>query len=73
MSWNTAQRCQTALMVTTPAEDPNDPKERFKAALDAKKNKGGHRGTEPMTGSSKAKESSSAAGGKKEFRRKSGG
>jgi hypothetical protein len=39
-------------MATTPAADPNDPKERFKAALDAKKSKGGHRGTEPMTGSS---------------------
>ena len=60
-------------MATTPAADPNDPRERYKAALDAKKNKGGHRGTEPMSSSGKAKESSGAAGGKKEFRRKSGG
>ncbi len=59
-------------MTTTPP-DPNDPRERYKAALEAKKNKGGHRGTEPMTGGGKAKESSAAAGGKKEFRRKSGG
>lgn len=60
-------------MSTTSAPDPNDPRERFKAALDAKKSKGGHRGTEPMSTSGKAKESSGAAGGKKEFRRKSGG
>ncbi|MEY4136308.1 MAG: hypothetical protein RL205_436 [Actinomycetota bacterium] len=67
-------RCETVSMATTPAAaDPNDPRERFKAALDAKKSKGGHRGTEPMTSNGKAKESSSAAGGKKEFRRKSGG
>ncbi|MGI9136444.1 MAG: DUF5302 family protein [Candidatus Nanopelagicales bacterium] len=60
-------------MSTTPAADPTDPRERYKAALDAKKSKGGHRGTEPMSTSGKAKESSGAAGGKKEFRRKSGG
>lgn len=66
-------RCQTAGMSNSPAADPNDPRERFKAALDAKKSKGGHRGTEPMSTSGKAKESSGAAGGKKEFRRKSGG
>lgn len=60
-------------MTTPPAADASDPRERFKAALEAKKSKGGHRGTEPMTGNGKAKESSSAAGGKKEFRRKSGG
>jgi hypothetical protein len=60
-------------MPTSPEADPNDPRERYKAALEAKKNKGGHRGTEPMSTSGKAKESSGAAGGKKEFRRKSGG
>ena len=60
-------------MSSTPAADANDPRERYKAALEAKKSKGGHRGTEPMTTSGKAKESSAAAGGKKEFRRKSGG
>ncbi len=66
-------RCQTAGMSNSPSADPNDPRERFKAALEAKKSKGGHRGTEPMSTSGKAKESSGAAGGKKEFRRKSGG
>ena len=60
-------------MANTPAPDPHDPRERYKAALDAKKSKGGHRGTEPMSAGGKAKESSGAAGGKKEFRRKSGG
>ena len=60
-------------MATTPEPDPNDPRERYKAALDAKKNKGGHRGTDSMSSSGKAKETSGAAGGKKEFRRKSGG
>ncbi|MFZ9213181.1 MAG: DUF5302 domain-containing protein [Candidatus Nanopelagicales bacterium] len=60
-------------MSNSPSADPNDPRERFKAALEAKKSKGGHRGTEPMSTSGKAKESSGAAGGKKEFRRKSGG
>ena len=66
-------RCHTGAMATTPEADPNDPRERYKAALDAKKNKGGHRGTDPMSSSGKAKETSGAAGGKKEFRRKSGG
>lgn len=60
-------------MPTSPEADPNDPRERYRAALEAKKNKGGHRGTEPMSTGGKAKESSGAAGGKKEFRRKSGG
>lgn len=52
--------------------DPDDPREKFRQALEAKKAKGGHRGTEGGGDSSSAKGSSAKAGGKREFRRKSG-
>lgn len=62
-------------MTTTPADDqadPQDPKEKFRLALEAKKAKGGHRGTESTGESSGSKGSSQRSGGKREFRRKSG-
>ena len=55
---------------TTP--DPNDPRERFRAALEAKKNKSGHGAASSESGSSSGKDHSNKTGGKREFRRKSG-
>ena len=57
----------------TPSSDPEDQREKFKAALDAKKAKGGHGGTSPEAGGGAVKDHSSRSGGKREFRRKSGG
>lgn len=50
----------------------DDPKERFRQALEAKKHRGGHSGTGPSSGDGGSKGSSTAAGGRREFRRKSG-
>ncbi len=55
-----------------PAADPNDPKERFRAALEAKNKKGGHLGTSHDADPGGVKDASSKAGGKREHRRKSG-
>lgn len=57
-----------------PSEDPNstDPKERYRQALERKKAQGGHQGHGQTTSSSSGKGSSAKAGGKREFRRKSG-
>lgn len=52
--------------------DPEDPKEKFRQALEAKKAKGGHRGGDSSGESGGAKGSSQRSGGKREFRRKSG-
>ena len=57
----------------TPETGSEDQREKFKAALDAKKSKGGHAGTSPEAGGGAVKDHSSRSGGKREFRRKSGG
>lgn len=53
---------------TPPADDM---KERYRQALEAKKHKGGH-GESHTSGGGGSKGDSHAAGGKREFRRKSG-
>jgi hypothetical protein len=55
-------------------EDADDQRAKFKAALDAKKTKssGGSQAHEPGSGGP-VKDHSSRSGGKREFRRKSGG
>lgn len=55
----------------TPAPS-DDPKERYRQALEQKKNRGGYGSTGATSGSGSAKGSSAKAGGKREFRRKSG-
>lgn len=50
----------------------NDAKERYRQALERKKAQGGHQGHGQSSSSGSAKGSSSKAGGKREFRRKSG-
>jgi hypothetical protein len=50
----------------------DDPKERYRQALERKKAQGGHQGHGTSTASGSAKGSSAKAGGKREFRRKSG-
>lgn len=54
----------------TPASD--DPKEKFRQALESKKKKSGYGSESHATGSSPAHGTSGKAGGKREFRRKSG-
>ena len=55
---------------TTAADDQRD---KFKAALDAKKAKGGHSGGAHTDGGKTGHDHASREGGKREFRRKSGG
>jgi hypothetical protein len=57
-----------------PATDvpSDDPKERYRQALERKKTQGGHQGHGQSTSSGSKKGSSAKAGGKREFRRKSG-
>ncbi len=55
-----------------PAPESDDQKDRFKAALEAKKSQGGHAGTAHADGGGSGKDHSSRSGGKREFRRKSG-
>lgn len=50
----------------------DDPKERFRQALEAKKHRGAHGGQGPAASGPGTKGSSTAAGGRREFRRKSG-
>ena len=57
----------------TPESGSEDQREKFKAALEAKKTMGGHAGTSPEAGGGAVKDHSSRSGGKREFRRKSGG
>ena len=52
---------------------PEDQRDKFKAALDAKNAKGGHSGGSHADGGTSGKGDSHRAGGKREFRRKSGG
>lgn len=59
-------------MSTDSQPDPSDPREKFRQALEAKKAKGGHRGAEESSDTGGGKGSSQRAGGKREFRRKSG-
>ncbi len=61
-------------MATTESQTGNDDqRDRFKAALDAKKSKGGHAGSAHGADGGHPKGHSSREGGKREFRRKSGG
>ena len=55
-----------------PATGSDDPKERYRQALERKKAQGGHQGHGQASSGSAAKGSSAKAGGKREFRRKSG-
>lgn len=52
--------------------DPNDPRERFRLALEAKNSKGGFGAASGDSGSQSSKDQSNRTGGKREFRRKSG-
>lgn len=56
----------------SPDPDSADPKERYRQALERKNAKGGHQGHGQATSNSSSKGSSAKAGGKREFRRKSG-
>ena len=71
MRWETDTMAKTESTPSTP--DPNDPRERFRLALEAKNSKGGHGAAASDTGSSPGKDHSNRTGGKREFRRKSGG
>lgn len=51
---------------------PDDAKERYRQALERKKAQGGHQGHGQGSAGPSAKGSSAKAGGKREFRRKSG-
>ena len=64
--WHT---CRMADESATPADDP---KEKYRQALERKKAQGGHQGGGQASSASSAKGSSAKAGGKREFRRKSG-
>lgn len=64
-------RVQTDPMANSPSSD--EQKDKFKAALEAKKAKGGHSGTGAQASGGAGKGHSSREGGKREFRRKSGG
>lgn len=56
-----------------PADTPSDdPKERYRQALERKNAQGGHQGHGQSSSGSSSKGSSAKAGGKREFRRKSG-
>ena len=58
----------------SPATDApsDDPKERYRQALERKKAQGGHQGHGQTSSGNSSKGSSAKAGGKREFRRKSG-
>jgi hypothetical protein len=58
---------------TPSTPDPNDPRVRFQAALEAKRNKGAHGANAKELNNEAGKDHSNASGGKREFRRKSGG
>jgi len=63
-----------AKIASTPSiPDPKDPRARLRLALEAKNSKGGHGAAASDTGSSPGKDHSNRTGGKREFRRKSGG
>jgi len=52
---------------------PDDDREKYKAALEAKKHKTGHGSAAGNSSGGATKEHASRSGGKREFRRKSGG
>ena len=56
----------------SPAATSDDTKDRYRQALEAKKSKPGYSGGSGQGGSGQGKGSSARAGGKREFRRKSG-
>ena len=58
---------------TNPPSDADAQRDQFKAALEAKKAKGGHSGHAHDAAGGPGKGHSSREGGKREFRRKSGG
>ncbi len=60
---------QDSSATETPSDDP---KERYRQALERKKAQGGHQGHGQTTSGGSSKGSSAKAGGKREFRRKSG-
>jgi len=64
-------RDMAATSKSTPESDPT--KEQYKAALEAKKAKGGHSGGSHTEGTHGPHAHASREGGKREFRRKSGG
>ncbi len=68
--WETDGMAKTESTPSTP--DPNDPRERFRLALEAKKSKGGYGAAASDSGSASGKDHSNRTGGKREFRRKSG-
>lgn len=53
-------------------DDAQDPKERYRQALERKKAQAGHHGQSHTASGGAAKGSTAKAGGKREFRRKSG-
>ncbi|MFY9207482.1 MAG: DUF5302 domain-containing protein [Candidatus Nanopelagicales bacterium] len=59
--------------IENPPSDADDQRAKFKAALDAKNHKPGHTGSNPHATGEAVKVSSGRSGGKREFRRKSGG
>jgi hypothetical protein len=65
--------CHTGGMSETPEATPDDDaKERFRKALEDKKSRGGYGAQGSSADKSAAPGSSKKAGGKREFRRKSG-
>jgi hypothetical protein len=68
----TKAKADSAAPAADQTEAVTDPKERFRLALEAKKSKSGHRGTDSASGGGADRGNSGRAGGKREFRRKSG-
>jgi hypothetical protein len=60
-------------MASTPTPEQDDQREKFLAALDAKKKKSAEGQQHLDAGGSGSKGHTSRSGGKREFRRKSGG
>ncbi|MDE1046408.1 MAG: DUF5302 domain-containing protein [Candidatus Nanopelagicales bacterium] len=59
--------------IENPPSEADDQRAKFKAALDAKNLKPGHAGSHPNASGGTVKDPSGRSGGKREFRRKSGG
>jgi hypothetical protein len=59
--------------MATKSSPDDETRAKYEAALEAKKHKTGHGSESPTTGSSSSKEHANRSGGKREFRRKSGG
>lgn len=75
LAWSAAlqslfyDRCQTEGMAN---EQADEQREKFRQALEAKKNKGQRNGQGPTGTTGAVKDTSNRAGGKREHRRKSG-